>query len=148
MSRINGKLIYVVENDSALFQGRDDFWDVMEQESAAGSDEFEDEDAEELATRLKDLEDLRGDWLPETDNEGDDDFCPVAENDSGNDVAWVESAPIAQTRMKRAKKAAVQKAATPAASGAATDGSHARPADAEAAATQAGARSGPVQRWT
>jgi len=150
--RKDGKLMYVAENDPALFKGRDDFWDVLEQESAAGSDEFEDEDDEEMARRLKDLEDLRGDWLPEVDHEEDNDFCPFSENDSGDEVAWVENAPMAQTRMKRAKKAAVQTATTPAAAGppagAAVGRSHASPADAEAAAAQAGARSGPVQLWT
>lgn len=143
-----GKLMYVPENDPALYKGRDSFWDVMEQESAAGSDEFEDEDAEEMARRLKDLEDLRGDWMSdsEVDGEKDDDFCPVAENDSGDDVAWVETEPIALTRVKRAKMAAVQATATPSAAGTASDGSRASPANAEAAAAQAGAR--PVRVWT
>ena len=54
-----------IERISELFIGRDDLCGVLEQESVAGSDEFEDEEAEVMARRIKDLEDLRGDWLPE-----------------------------------------------------------------------------------
>ena len=77
---VNGKETYVVEDDAELFRGRDELWHVLEQESAAGSDEFEDEDAEEMARRIKDLEDLRGDWLPEDDD--DDDFRAGKDSDS------------------------------------------------------------------
>lgn len=70
VKNVKGKEKYVVEDDTDLFKGRDELWQVLPQESAAGSDEFEYEDAEEMASRIKDLDDLRGDWLPEP--EGDD----------------------------------------------------------------------------
>jgi len=61
----DGHAKYVIEEDPALFRGRDKHWDVLEQESAAGSEDFEDEDAEEMEQRIKDLDDRRGDWLPQ-----------------------------------------------------------------------------------
>jgi hypothetical protein len=70
VKNVKGKEKYIVEDDTDLFKGRDELWQVLPQESAAGSDEFEYEDAEEMASRIKDLDDLRGDWLPEPD--GDD----------------------------------------------------------------------------
>jgi len=70
VKNVKGREKYVVEDDTDLFKGRDELWQVLPQESAAGSDEFEYEDAEEMASRIKDLDDLRGDWLPQP--EGDD----------------------------------------------------------------------------
>jgi hypothetical protein len=103
---VRGKDKYVIEDDTELFKGRDDLWELMTQESAAGSDEFEYEDADEMASRIKDLDDRRGDWLPDGDDEAgarrandldvlrgdplpsededDDDYCPGKDSDSGN----------------------------------------------------------------
>ena len=69
-----------IERISELFIGRDELCGVLEQESVAGSDEFEDEDAEEMARRIRDLEDLRGDWLPEQDDK-DSDFEERADDE-------------------------------------------------------------------
>ena len=46
-------------------KGRDKLWDVLEQESAPGSEVFEDESFEEMQQRIMELDDLRGDWLPQ-----------------------------------------------------------------------------------
>jgi len=81
----DGKLKYFVDEDRELFRGRDELCGVLEQESVAGSDEFEDEDAEEMARRIKDLDALRGDWLPEEDDEGDVEFVPGPDDAGGCD---------------------------------------------------------------
>jgi len=79
-----------------LFIGRDELCGVLEQESVAGSDEFEDEDAEEMARRIRDLEDLRGDWLQD-EEEDDCDFDGPADDDSEDDgpedKTWVNPGP-------------------------------------------------------
>jgi hypothetical protein len=83
-----------IERNSELFIGRDDLCGVLEQESVAGSDEFEDEDAEVMARRIKDLEDLRGDWLPEQDDEDGDFVGRTDDEDSDpDDVTWVKPGP-------------------------------------------------------
>lgn len=55
----------MVEEVPELLKGRDKHWDVMEQESAPGSEVFEDESFEEMQQRIMELDDLRGDWLPQ-----------------------------------------------------------------------------------
>jgi hypothetical protein len=63
----SGLLKFMVEKDADLFRGRDgDCWEVMSQVSAYGSEDY-DLDGEQ---RLRDLDELRGDDLPE--EEADD----------------------------------------------------------------------------
>jgi hypothetical protein len=111
----DGKLMYVVDEDRELFRGRDELCGVLEQESVAGSDDFEDEDAEVMARRLKDLDELRGDWLPDEDEGEDEDFRSAAgdDSDTGDEVAWVAERPIAQARGKRANEEAAPVASRP-----------------------------------
>ena len=87
----------VIERDVELFRGRDVLCGVMEQESVAGSNEFEDEDAEAMARRIRDLEDLRGDWLPE-EEEDDGDFKADddSEEDGPEDLTWEKPGPRRQ----------------------------------------------------
>ena len=87
------------ERVKELFLGRDELCGVLEQESVAGSDEFEDEDADVMARRIRDLEDLRGDWLPDVEDIGDDDFKWTADDDSESEDAGEDfSDPGAQQR--------------------------------------------------
>ena len=56
--KIGNQLKYVIERDAELFQGRDENWDVLSQESAVGSDDYD----EDVLNRARDLE---------PDNDGD-----------------------------------------------------------------------------
>ena len=84
----------MVEKDAYLFRGRDgDCWEVMSQESAYGSEDY-DLDGEQ---RLRDLDELRGDDLPEDSEEADDgDFDPGELSDSEEELEppkdWVRDA--------------------------------------------------------
>ena len=110
----DGKRAYFAERDPRLFKGRDDLCGVLEQESVAGSDEFEDEDAEAMARRVKDLEDLRGDWLAEEDSE-DGDYQGRSDDEESHqgpeDMTWetfgpqrMPGPPIALSRERRGRK--------------------------------------------
>jgi hypothetical protein len=100
-----------IERNSELFIGRDELCGVLEQESVAGSDEFQDEDAEVMARRIKDLEDLRWDWLPKQDDEDADFEGRIDDKDSDpDDVTWVKTGlrqksgpPIALSRGRRTR---------------------------------------------
>jgi hypothetical protein len=83
-----------IKRNSELFIGRDELCGVLELESVAGSDEFEDEDAEVMARSIKDLEDLRGarDWLPNQDDKDADFEGRTNEEDSDpEDVTWAKT---------------------------------------------------------
>ena len=90
----SGLLKFMVEKDADLFRGRDgDCWEVMSQESAYGSEDY-DLDGEQ---RLRDLDELRGDDLPEDSEEADDgDFDPGELSDSEEELEppkdWVRDA--------------------------------------------------------
>jgi hypothetical protein len=115
---VDGKCAYFAERDPRLFKGRDDLCGLLEQESVAGSDEFEDEDAEAIARRIKDLEDLRGDWLAEEDSEESAEDCDYQgrsdDEDSlqgPEDMTWETfgpqrkpGPPIALSRERRGRK--------------------------------------------
>ena len=88
----SGLLKFMVEKDADLFRGRDgDCWEVMSQESAYGSEDY-DLDGEQ---RLRDLDELRGDDLPD-DEEDDGEFEPVEFSDSEEELEapenWVPGA--------------------------------------------------------
>ena len=88
----SGLLKFMVEKDADLFRGRDgDCWEVMSQESAYGSEDY-DLDGEQ---RLRDLDGLRGDDLPEEEAD-DGDFEPGELSDSEEELEppkdWVRGA--------------------------------------------------------
>ena len=161
---VDGRLTYIADGDTDLFRGRDELCGVLEQESVAGSDEFEDENAEEMARRINDLNDLRGDWLPEQDEE-DGDFQMPADADSscdeapdGTDSDSIALSRVARRRMPPAAAPAVRSgSAGPAVRAAAHPSPHLPVADdapltAKArgtpSASAAGAGAGSTQRWT
>lgn len=104
--REDGVAMYCVEGDRILHQGRDEHWEVMSQESAAGS--MDDDYEEERLTRLDDLAALRGDWLQEEDDSDDCDFncdgdvCDDSDEVEGEDSCWYP-APRKQLPRKCAK---------------------------------------------
>jgi hypothetical protein len=166
---VRGRDKYVIEDDTELFKGRDELWQVLPQESAAGSDEFEDEDAEEMASRIKDLDDLRGDWLPEGDDEArarrakdmddlrgkplpdvdddDDDYCPEEDSDSAcseSDRLLQGPRPAAIQRKQRPRTEPTTASTTPAAGSAVRgEGVRDRIPPAESGSTESGAAAVP-----
>ena len=107
----SGLLKFMVEKDADLFRGRDgDFWEVMSQESAYGSEDY-DLDGEQ---RLRDLDELRGEDLPEEEAD-DGDFEPGELSDSEEELVapedWVpEAARPPQPRRGQAPPGATDEA--------------------------------------
>ena len=89
------QLQYVIERDTDLFRGRDDHWEVMSQESAVGSEDYD--DCEDVLNRARDLEQL----IPDGSN-----FLPTSCGDENKQATSSPRAARPPQRMSSQRRAA------------------------------------------